>query len=305
MPDRLLLHFEGNEPVRVDVWLAAHSDLTRSAVKNLADKGRVFVDGAPCKAGRLLVGGETVEADVRTTDAGIKPVDIPLDVVYEDADLAVVNKQRGLTVHIGSGTGEETLVNALLYRLDALSGVGGELRPGIVHRIDKNTTGLLVVAKNDAAHRALSAQIADKTCRRIYLALLLGNLAADEGKIVAPIGRSRKDRTKMDVVPEGRFAETHYRVLERFRDFCLTEFELATGRTHQIRVHARHLGHPVAGDEEYGGLCRFRTEGQLLHAGTLELTHPRTGERMRFSAPLPEDFERILSALLKERAAKK
>ena len=297
MADRLKFCVETDEDVRLDVYLAENTDFTRSAVKNWIDKGRILLNGKPCKAGRLLSRGDEIEVDASVADAGVRPVDIPLDIVYEDADIAVVNKQRGLTVHAGSGTGEETLVNALLYRLDSLSGVGGELRPGIVHRIDKNTTGLLVVAKNDAAHRSLSAQIADKTCRRIYRALLVGNLPLDEGEVIAPIGRDRKDRTKMAVVPEGRYAETHYRVLERFREFCLAEFELRTGRTHQIRVHAKYLGHPVAGDEVYGGKCRLRTEGQLLHAGRLELSHPRTGERMSFTAALPADFEEILRKL--------
>lgn len=297
MADRLKFCVETDEDVRLDVYLAENTDFTRSAVKNWIDKGRILLNGKPCKAGRLLSRGDEIEVDASVADAGVRPVDIPLDIVYEDADIAVVNKQRGLTVHAGSGTGEETLVNALLYRLDSLSGVGGELRPGIVHRIDKNTTGLLVVAKNDAAHRSLSAQIADKTCRRIYRALLVGNLPLDEGEVIAPVGRDRKDRTKMAVVPEGRYAETHYRVLERFREFCLAEFELRTGRTHQIRVHAKYLGHPVAGDEVYGGKCRLRTEGQLLHAGLLELSHPRTGERMSFTAALPEDFEEILRKL--------
>lgn len=297
MPDCLKFRVEADEPVRLDVYLAENTEFTRSAVKNFADKGRILLNGKPCKAGKTLSAGDEIEMDARLEDAGIRPVDIPLDIVYEDDDIAVVNKQRGLTVHAGNGTGEETLVNALLFHLEHLSGVGGELRPGIVHRIDKNTTGLLVVAKNDVAHRSLSEQIAEKSCRRIYRALLVGNLSEDEGDVVAPIGRNRKDRTKMDVVPEGRYAKTHYRVLERFEGFCLTEFELSTGRTHQIRVHAKHLGHPVAGDAEYCGTCRFKTEGQLLHAGKLELTHPRTGERMSFEAELPEDFKKILFRL--------
>lgn len=290
-----------DESIRLDVYLAEITPYTRSKIKNLIDRERVLLNGRPCKAGRLLTRGDEITVDGETADAGLRPVDIPLHIVYEDEDLAVVDKQRGLTVHAGSGTGDETLVNALLFHLDRLSGINGELRPGIVHRIDKNTTGLLVVAKNDAAHVSLSRQIAEKSCRRIYEALLLGNLAEDEGRVVAPIGRSRKDRTRMDVSPDGRYAETAYRVLERFAGFCLVRFELATGRTHQIRVHARHLGHPVAGDPEYGGACRFKTTGQLLHAGTLVLTHPRTGERMEFSAPLPADFARILTALRSEK----
>ena len=290
-----------DESIRLDVYLADALPYTRSKIKNLADRGKVLLNGKPCKAGRMLRRGDEIEVDGETEDAGIRPVDIPLDIVYEDEDIAVVNKQRGLTVHAGSGTGDFTLVNALLFHLDHLSGINGELRPGIVHRIDKDTTGLLVVAKNDAAHVALSAQIADKTCRRVYRAILVGNLPEDSGEIVAPIGRSPKDRTRMDVVPDGRYARTLWKVLERFPGFCLAQFELSTGRTHQIRVHARSVGHPVAGDRVYGGTCRFHVEGQLLHAAELTLTHPRTGERMTFTAPLPEDFLRVLNALRAEK----
>ena len=291
-----------DESIRLDVYLAEVTPYTRSKIKHLVDRGKVLLNGKPCKAGKVLARGDEITVDGETDEVGIRPVDIPIEIVYEDEDLAVVNKPRGLTVHAGNGTGDETLVNALLFRLDRLSGINGELRPGIVHRIDKDTTGLLVVAKNDAAHVSLAAQIAEKRCKRRSLALLVGNLPENEGEISAPIGRSRKDRTRMDVTPDGRSALTRYRVKERFSGFCLAEFELSTGRTHQIRVHAKHLGHPVAGDPVYGGGCRFRTEGQLLHAFQLELTHPRTGEEMTFSAPLPEDFAKILKTLRAEQS---
>ena len=297
--------FVAESGLRVDVFLSERSKLTRSAVKKLADEGHVFVNGAPAKAGVVLRGGETVlleQPDPVPIEA--KPEDIPLEIVYEDADLAVVNKPQGMTVHAGAGNYEGTLVNALLYRLDSLSGINGALRPGIVHRIDKDTTGLPVVAKNDRAHTALSAQIADKTCRREYLALLEGVLKEDSGRIVTQIGRSPKDRRKMAVLPEGqgRRAETEFTVAERFERNTLVRFSLKTGRTHQIRVHAKHIGHPVVGDPLYGyEKQRFELGGQLLHAWRLEFIHPASGERMEFTAPLPEQFERVLAVLRRER----
>ena len=203
-----------------------------------------------------------------------------------------------MTVHAGSGNYEGTLVNALLFRLDSLSGINGELRPGIVHRIDKDTSGLLVVAKNDKAHLSLSKQIAEKSCRREYLALLEGVLKEDSGKVITEIGRDPKDRLKMAVLPEGkgRRAETDWEVEERFAHNTLVHFILHTGRTHQIRVHAKHMGHPVVGDPVYGyKRQRFELHGQLLHAFRLTLTHPRTGEVMTFTAPLPDYFQRILT----------
>ncbi|MDE5547862.1 MAG: RluA family pseudouridine synthase, partial [Clostridia bacterium] len=226
--------------------------------------------------------------------------DIPIDIIYEDEDVAVVNKPQGMTVHAGAGNYEGTLVNALLFRLDSLSGINGELRPGIVHRIDKDTSGLLVVAKNDTAHLSLSKQIEEKSCKREYLALLEGVLAQEKGQVATDIGRDPKDRLRMAVVPAGtgRRAVTDYTVERRFRDHTLVRFSLQTGRTHQIRVHAKHLGHPVAGDMTYGyKKQRFQLNGQLLHAYRLELTHPRTGERMEFFAPLPDYFEHVLDVL--------
>ena len=207
------------------------------------------------------------------------------------------------TVHAGNGNTEGTLVNALLFRLDRLSGINGAIRPGIVHRIDKDTSGLLVVAKNDRAHLSLSAQISEKTCRREYLALLEGNPREDAGHIVTQIGRDPSDRLKMAVLPagKGRRAETDYFVEERFARNALVRFRLQTGRTHQIRVHAKYMGHPVVGDPVYGyKKQRFALAGQLLHACRLELTHPATGERMTFTAPLPDYFERVLETVRRE-----
>ncbi len=290
---------------RVDVFLGTYTEITRSQIKRLADEGNVFVEGAQVKANHALKKGDEVlliEPDLKPIAASAE--DIPLDIVYEDDDLAVVNKAQGMTVHAGAGNFEGTLVNALLFRLNNLSGVGGALRPGIVHRIDKDTSGLLVVAKNDRAHLSLSEQIKEKTCRREYYALLEGVLKRDGGTISTDLGRDPKDRLKMAVLPAGRGKEavTDYIVEERFRDNTLARFLLHTGRTHQIRVHAKYLGHPVVGDKTYGyKKQRFALEGQLLHAFRLEFTHPTSGERMCFSAPLPDYFERVLTVLRREK----
>ncbi len=296
--------FVAQEEGRADVVVSARAGVTRSAVKKLCDEGNVLVNGKAVKAGQAVKQGDEVTftlPDPVPIEAA--PEDIPLDIVYEDEDFAVINKPQGMTVHAGAGNYAGTLVNALLYRLDALSGINGKIRPGIVHRIDKDTTGLLVVAKNDRAHLSLSAQIQDKTCCREYYALLEGVVKEDEGRIATDIGRDSKNRLKMAVLPfgEGRYAETLFFTEERFKQNSLVRFRLKTGRTHQIRVHARHMGHPVVGDKLYGYKNqRFALEGQLLHAFRLELTHPRTGERMRFEAPLPEHFQRILDIVRKE-----
>lgn len=290
---------------RVDVFLGDRTAVTRSQIKRLAEEGNVLVNGAGVKANHAIKRGDEiclVEPDPKPIAA--VPEDIPLDIVYEDDDLAVVNKRQGMTVHAGAGNFEGTLVNALLFRLKNLSGVGGALRPGIVHRIDKDTSGLIVVAKNDKAHVSLSEQIKEKTCRREYLALLEGVLKQDSGTVSTDIGRDPKDRLKMAVLPAGRGKEavTDYFVEERFRENTLARFVLHTGRTHQIRVHAKYLGHPVVGDPVYGyKKQRFSLTGQLLHAFRLELTHPVSGERMSFLVPLPEYFERVLAIVRREK----
>lgn len=289
---------------RIDVYLSAVLGITRSAAKKLADEGRVFVNGKAVKGSKPLSGGEEILVEIPAPEMlDLTPENIPLDIVYEDGDIAVVNKQQGLTVHAGSGNLSGTLVNALLYHLDSLSGINGVIRPGIVHRIDKDTSGLLVVAKNDRAHVSLSAQIADKTCAREYLALCEGLFKDDCGTISTYIGRHPADRVKMAVVgaDKGKIAVTHYEVLARFeRGFTLVRFRLETGRTHQIRVHAQYLGHPVVGDPVYGvKKQKFNLAGQLLHAQRLALTHPSTGERMTFEAPLPDYFANVLEILKK------
>ena len=296
--------FVAESSFRVDVFLSEKSGLTRSAVKKLSEEGKVFLEDRPAKAGETVKAGQTVSVEIPDpAPIAAKPEDIPIDIVYEDADLAVVNKAQGMTVHAGAGNYEGTLVNALLYRLGNLSGINGELRPGIVHRIDKDTSGLLVVAKNDRAHLSLSAQIQNKTCRREYLALLEGVLKEQTGRISTQIGRDPKDRLKMAVLRagQGRYAETEYFAEETFAKNTLVRFVLKTGRTHQIRVHAKYIGHPVVGDKLYGYKTqRFALEGQLLHAYKLELTHPTSGERMTFTAPLPDYFTRILEIVRKD-----
>lgn len=291
---------------RLDVFISEQTDeFTRSRIKKLIEDGRVSVEGVTVKkSGAEVKRGQRVLVEIPEVQPYcVKPENIPIDVVYQDADFAVVNKAQGMTVHVGNGNEEGTLVNALLYALDNLSGIGGVLRPGIVHRIDKDTSGLLVVAKNDAAHVSLAQQIAEKTAHRKYYALLEGNVKADEGRIVTDIGRHPTDRLKMAVLRdgEGKIAVTDYEVVARFGgEFTLCRFILQTGRTHQIRVHAKHMGNPVVGDPVYGfKKQKFSLNGQLLHAYELEFTHPTTGQRVSFNAPLPPVFEETLQKLCK------
>ncbi len=305
MDKRLFIAEEGCK--RLDVFLSEQiEDVTRSRLKKLIEEGQVCVNGALLtKAGEGVKAGDAVSLTIpEATEYAVQAENIPIEIVYQDKDFAVVNKPKGMTVHIGNGTTNGTLVNALLYALDSLSGIGGVLRPGIVHRIDKDTTGLLVVAKNDKAHVSLAGQIAEKTCKRTYYALLEGNLKEERGRVTTDIGRHPTERLKMAVLPDGRGkrAVTEFEVVARFgSEFTLCRFTLQTGRTHQIRVHAKHLGHPVAGDPVYGyKKQKIKTEGQLLHAQTLELTHPSGGERMRFHAPLPQEFAEILQGLCRK-----
>lgn len=287
---------------RLDVFLSEKLDKTRSAVKKLVDDGEITVGGNKVKAGRVLKIGEEIFVNIPDpVKLDLEAENIPLDIIYQDKDIAIINKPQGMTVHAGNGTHGSTLVNALLYHLDSLSGINGVIRPGIVHRIDKDTSGLLVVAKNDAAHLSLSEQIKNKTCHRIYLALLEGTVKQNDGVIDTFIGRSDKNRTMMAVRDSGRRAVTHFKVLKRYKEFTFAEFKLETGRTHQIRVHCKYIGHPIVGDPVYGyEKQKFKLNGQLLHAWKLELTHPSTGERMSFEAPLPDYFQAVLQKLDKQ-----
>lgn len=285
---------------RLDVFLANETGWTRSQVKIQIDGGKVLVNGKTQKPGFLVKNDDQIvlsfSKDVLDTNA--EPEDIPLDVVYEDDDFAIINKPQGMVVHPAPGAYNHTLVNALLFHFEHLSNNNGSIRPGIVHRIDKDTSGLLVIAKNDKAHASLAKQIAEHSCFRHYLALLEGNLKQDSGTVDTFISRDKKDRKMMAVSDDGKRAITHFNVLERFNGYCLVEFVLETGRTHQIRVHSKFLGHPIVGDKTYGiKNQKFNLDGQLLHAYKLELTHPTTGKRMEFSADLPEYFKNILNKL--------
>ena len=286
-------------PIRADVYLATEFGITRSYVKKLCDDDLLRVNNKPAKCNKLLKEGDLVEFTIpETKETSVEAKNIPIEIIYQDEDLAVINKPQGLTVHAGNGTGDETLVNALLYHLDNLSGINGVIRPGIVHRIDKNTSGLLVVAKNDKAHLSLAKQLEEKTCSRTYLALLEGEMKTLNGTVDTFIGRDKNNRTKMAVLPFGRQAVTEYSVEKIYQGYTLCKFSLKTGRTHQIRVHAKYLGHPVVGDKEYGFKNqKFNLEGQLLHAYKLKFVHPTTNKLLEFVCPLPEHFNKILKKL--------
>ena len=286
--------------VRLDAFLSADGALTRSQAARLIAEGRVRVNGKPAAKSARLSGGETVTVDVpQLRETALPPQDIPLDVVYEDDDVIVVNKPTGLVVHPAPGHPDGTLVNALLHHCgDSLSGVGGEKRPGIVHRIDRDTSGLIIAAKHDAAHLALSAQLKDHSLSRTYECLVTGNMKQDSGTVDAPIGRSSADRKKMAVVPTGRRAVTHWEVVARYPGVTHLRCRLETGRTHQIRVHMAYIGHPILGDTVYGAKKPVPgLTGQCLHATGLRFIHPRTGEPVELHCPLPPEFTAMLQKL--------
>lgn len=284
-----------NSGERLDVFLSERLDFSRSHIKNLIEKNLVKIDGKPVsKAGTTLKSGNVIEVEVTPPQKiSTEAEDVDFEIVYQDDDLAVINKPQGLVVHPCSSTKSGTLVNGLLMKIKDLSGINGELRPGIVHRLDKDTSGLLVIAKNDFAHVNLAEQIKNKTCHRNYLAVLDGNLPDESGRIETFIKRDPKDRMKMSVQSDGRRAITDYKVLKRFEKCCLVEFSLQTGRTHQIRVHCKYLNHPIVGDKLYGKEVKD-LQGQLLHAYKLSFTHPRTGKFMTFEANLPQYFTDFL-----------
>lgn len=285
--------------IRIDIYLAEQLNLTRSHIKKLCDDGFVIINGKQAKSSKILNSGQVIEVIIpENKNLDIEPKNLPINIVYQDDDIAVIDKPQGMTVHAGSGTNGDTLVNALMFHLDRLSGINGVIRPGIVHRIDKNTSGLLVVAKNDNAHIRLAKQLEDKTCNRKYLALLEGVLKEDDGTINTFINRSEKERTKMTVSSFGRNAITNFKVVKRYSKYTLCEFSLETGRTHQIRVHAKHIGHPIVGDKEYGFKNqKFNLNGQLLHAYKLEFIHPTTNKKVGFQSEIPDYFKKILKGL--------
>ena len=285
---------------RADVFLAAKLGVSRSNMQKLLEDGRVKRGEKIIKANYKVRAGEMFVVDIPEPEPiEAVPENIPLDIIYEDDDVAVLNKARGMVVHPAPGNYTGTLVNALLYHCSNLSGINSAIRPGIVHRLDKDTSGIMIVAKNDAAHISLSQQIQSKTAVRTYLAVVRGNIKTDSGTIETQIARDKTDRKKMSVVKEGgRDAITDYEVLERFGKYTLVRCKLRTGRTHQIRVHMEYLGYPLVGDPKYSPMkTPFGIKGQALHSHTLEFTHPRTGERMKFEAPLPEDMHKIITRL--------
>ena len=287
---------------RLDTFLSQSiENITRSRIKNTIEKGFVKInDKEQKKSGYSLKEGDVVEITFEdNVELSAVAQDIPIDIIYQDEDFLVINKAQGMVTHPATGSPDGTLVNALLYHVKDLSGINGVLRPGIVHRLDKDTSGLIMVAKNDASHLSLSKQIAEKSAKRYYIALVDGNIKEDSGVIEQPIARHRIDRKKMAVDRDGRVAKTAFKVLERFQKYTLVEYELFTGRTHQIRVHSSFIHHPVVGDPVYGGSNKFGLDGQLLHAFKLVLSHPRSGEIMTFEAPIPQYFETVLNKLRK------
>lgn len=299
---------ENNANLRLDVFTAAILEAsvggTRSGAKKLIDSGNVFINEKCGKANIKTKVGDIVTLQIpMPDDLDSPPENIPIDIVYQDSDIAVINKARGMVVHPAPGNMSGTLVNAIMYHISDLSGIGGVKRPGIVHRIDKQTSGLLVIAKTDNAHISLSEQIKEHSAKRTYLALVVGNIKEDSGTIDIPIGRHPTDRKKMAVQTAryGRLfrdAVTHFRVLERFSQYTLIEAKLETGRTHQIRVHMAHIKHPLVGDSVYSsGKNPFGLDGQALHAINLEFRHPTTGAQMKFYAPLPLQFVSMLKKL--------
>lgn len=292
-----------HEKKRLDMFLLSQFPMqTRSAIKNQIEQGSVLVNGSVVKSGTSLkVGDKVLFTQTPPKQIDLTPENIPLQIVHEDNDLIVINKQAGLVVHPGGGSYSGTLVNALLFHAANLSQINGQVRPGIVHRLDKETSGLMMVAKNNAAHLSLSKQIANKTCIRNYIAICDGVIAADNKIITTFIGRHPKNRKMMAVLPQGRNAVTHLTVLQRFKQYTLCEFRLQTGRTHQIRVHAKHIGHPVTNDTMYGTPNKHvGTAGQLLHSCYLSFVHPTSGKTMEFSAQPPPAFANFLLKAQKE-----
>lgn len=286
--------------LRLDKAVADLTELSRGLANEQIKNGQILVNGEAKKAKYAVKEGDVISYEVPEPEV-VEYVaeDLPLEIVYQDEDVAVVNKPQGMVVHPSAGHISGTLVNALMYHIKDLSGINGVLRPGIVHRIDKDTSGLLMIAKNDQAHLALADELKDKKSLRKYWAIVHGNLPNDRGVIEAPIGRSEKDRKKQAVTAKGKPALTRFQVLERFGDYTLVELQLETGRTHQIRVHMAYIGHPVAGDEVYGPRKTLKGHGQFLHARTLGFTHPRTGEVLEFTAEAPAIFLETLEKLRK------
>ncbi|WP_445479595.1 RluA family pseudouridine synthase [Lysinibacillus irui] len=290
---------EQQQGERIDKALSSlQTEWSRTQIGNWISEGIIQVNGEAVKAKYKVKAGDVIAIDVpEVEELDVVAENLDLDIVYEDADVLVVNKPKGMVVHPAPGHMTGTLVNGLMYHCKDLSGINGVLRPGIVHRIDKDTSGLLMVAKNDTAHESLVNQLVNKTVTRKYIALVHGHIAHDKGTIDAPIGRDQKDRQKQAVVDNGKHAVTHFQVVERFGEYTLLECRLETGRTHQIRVHMNYIGFPLVGDPKYGPKKTIDFGGQVLHAATLGFDHPSTGEYLEFEAPLPADYEQLLNDL--------
>ncbi|MBV5190195.1 RluA family pseudouridine synthase [Staphylococcus chromogenes] len=272
-----------------------NQDWSRSQIQDWIKEGQVEINGKRVKSNyKVKLSDAIVVTEAEAVEANIQPENLNLDIYYEDEDVAIVYKPKGMVVHPSAGHYSGTLVNGLMYQIKDLSGINGEIRPGIVHRIDKDTSGLLMVAKNDVAHRNLVEQLMAKTVTRKYTALVHGHIPHEFGTIDAPIGRNPKDRQAMDVVDNGKEAITHFNVIENFNKYTLVECQLETGRTHQIRVHMKYIGYPLVGDPKYGPKKTMNIGGQALHAGLIGFTHPRTGEYIERTAPLPEEFEKLI-----------
>ncbi|HEX5564868.1 MAG TPA: RluA family pseudouridine synthase [Sporosarcina sp.] len=290
---------EEHEKGRIDKVLSdINADWSRTQIQQWVKDGAVLVNDGPVKQNYKVKTGDTITVmEPEPVELDIVAEDLDLEIVYEDADVLVVNKPRGMVVHPAPGHVTGTLVNGLMHQVKDLSGINGVMRPGIVHRIDKDTSGLLMVAKNDQSHVSLVDQLVDKSVTRVYTALVHGHIPHDQGTIDAPIGRDPKDRQSMTVIDKGKHAVTHFNVLERFGDFTLVECRLETGRTHQIRVHMKYIGYPLAGDPKYGPKKTIDFNGQALHAGTIGFKHPRTGEYLEFTQPLPDDFHELIEKM--------
>ena len=291
---------ESEEQKRIDAYISENTEYSRTAVQRLIEEEKITVNGKKEKASYKVQNGDIIEIEEEPArEIKLKAQDIPLQILYEDKDIIVVNKPKGMVVHPANGNPDGTLVNAIMSICkDSLSGIGGEIRPGIVHRLDKNTSGAIIIAKNDKAHINLSEQLKNHEIKKTYIALVRGVVKENNATINMPIGRSKKDRKKMDVDKNGKEAITHFKVLKRYKDCTLLEINIETGRTHQIRVHLSHIGYPIIGDEVYSnGKNKWNIEGQCLHAKSLDFKHPITGKNMHIEAPIPEYFENIIKEL--------
>lgn len=300
MKETIEIVVEENTLDRIDKYLTTKTDLSRTRIQELIDSNNILVNDNPTKANYKVKENDLITIMIPEEEAyDIEPINMNLEIVYEDSDVCVVNKPQGLIVHPTLTTKEKTLVNGLMYQIKDLSGINGINRPGIVHRIDKDTSGLLMVAKNDFAHQSLVTQLMNKTTNRIYIALVYGVIDTNLGRINAPIGRDKQDRKKMAVVEDGKEAITNFKVLERFDGYTLIECKLETGRTHQIRVHMKYIGHPLVGDPLYGPKKVIGNTGQFLHAKLIGFNHPRTNEYLEFTRDIPDNFKEILEKLRK------